>query len=72
MAEVRKKAVAIYENGQLKRVDVFGPEAPVGGLDMRGLKKIEATYKGKDFDEIKPAPVLLEVQGSNMTPKSKL
>jgi hypothetical protein len=68
MKEIAKSAVAIFdEDDNLIRVDVFN-SIPYS----TALKQVQKRYIGADFKlEEKPAPVTLEVHGSNFRPRSK-
>ena len=72
--ETKKRAVAVFEDNVLKRVDIFEEIQPSSALAMA---KSNRSYEGKDFLKLtakkeEPKDVTLEVHGSNMTPRNKL
>jgi len=70
MKEIRKSAIAVFnEEGELLRVDILG-ELPQAAAIISATE----TYVGADFKKVeptKPAPVTLNVHGSNFKAGSK-
>jgi len=70
MKEIRRPAVAVFdENDKLIRVEIADATAEVTMSTAIGNAKV---LEGADFQkDEKPAPVTLEVHGSNFRPSSK-
>ena len=66
--EIKKRAVAVFEDDKLIRVDIFEDIPPSSAL---AIAKSVKSYEGKDFTEI-PKHATLEVHGGSTGVKSNL